>query len=184
MAYFKDTIWKKDSATPQSFPSYVVMQERPWKVKNGALDETIGKRNPVNEIVDFPNIKTKGLSAEEIVRRIVTIFGAPEIEYSPENLEKKCFDSIRVEVRLVSPASFAGGWSELRDIVKTVTPEINRKVMKSILEDTQFQKHNISPSDLRVSSIMLTRDATIEYIVTAKTPSASSRFRLEPSAEQ
>lgn len=94
--------------------------------------------------------------------RLVQMVEKPIYEREPENHNMHTFDRIRVTVHL-SKYIFTSR-DELKNAVKAYRKHIDKLVLSSIKQDSKFTKYGIPYNFLTLSSLVLKKDATLEYI--------------------
>lgn len=112
------------------------------------------------------DLKPTSATTLPFIDRLIQRIYPPEYERIPENTNAATFDRIRVLVGL--PSTMFRTWDELQIAVKENRREIDRRVIKKIENDKQFQKFHIPLNFLKLSTVLLRKDYSLEYIFELK----------------
>lgn len=96
------------------------------------------------------------------IDRLVQYIAPPVFERAPENSNESTFDYIRITVGL--PRYQFNSWGDLKNEVKKYQHEIYERVVQKLENDSQFKKYGVPINHLRLSSVMLLRDFSVEFI--------------------
>ena len=100
------------------------------------------------------------------IDRLVQYIAPPVYERVPENCNESTFDHIRITVGL--PRYRFNSWKALKNEVKKNQHELYQRVIQKLAKDRQFKKYGVPINFLKLSSVMLLRDFSMEFIFELK----------------
>lgn len=106
------------------------------------------------------------------VDRLVQRIALPVFERTPGNQNEATFDRIRIMVSL--PRYQFDSWNALRDAVKKYQQEIVQRVVQKLEGNRQFKGYGVPVNFLKLSSVTLLRDFSLEFIFELKEPPAKN----------